>query len=69
MFDVEGKKRMVDVRDGWCAEQNQGFTPYLADSDLLSRNVLLQYGDEAFRDIIALFFISDNYVFYNCRLI
>lgn len=47
---------MVDVSDGWCAEQTQGFTPYLADSDLVSRNVLLQYGDEAFRDIIVLFF-------------
>lgn len=62
---------MVDVSDGWCAEQTLGFIPYLADSDLLSQNVLLQYGVEAFRDIIVFcfFFISDNNVFYNCMLI
>lgn len=69
MSDVDGNKRMVDVSDGWCAEQTQGSIPYLADSDLLSQNVLLQYGVEAFRDIIVLYFISDNNVFYKCMLI
>lgn len=67
MFDAEGNTRMVDVSDGWREQHTQGFTPYLADSDLLSQNVLLQYGVESCRDILVLFF--DNKVFYNFMLI